>query len=88
MNGMKELGVRIYREWHEMIKPLTDAQPKKGLRFFTDCIKYTLGITDVPDFSDDPELQELWERTNARPCNQEAGKEGWLKVWKRKRGAI
>lgn len=85
MYGKNELGVRIYREWYEMIKPLTDAQPKKGLRFFTDCIKYTLGITDVPDFSDDPELQELWERTNARPCDNLNNKDGWIKVWERKR---
>lgn len=88
MNGMKEIGVRIYREWYAMIKPLTDTQPKKGLRFFEDCIKYTLGVTGAPDFSDDAELQELWEMTNAKPCDQEAGKEGWLKVWKRRRRAI
>lgn len=88
MNGMKEQGVRIYREWHEMTKPLIDTQPKKGHRFVMDCIRYTLGMSDKPDFSDDAELQELWERTNARPCNQEAGREGWLKVWKRKRREI
>lgn len=88
MNGMKEIGVRIYREWSEMIKPLTDTQPQKGLRFLGDCVKYTLGVTGVPDFSDDAELQELWEMTNAKPCDLATGKDGWLKVWKRKRRAI
>lgn len=88
MEVRKELGVRIYREWYEMTKPLINSQPKKGQRFVMVCIRYALGMGDMPDFSDDAELQELWERTNARPCNQEAGKEGWLKVWKRRRRAI
>lgn len=88
MNERKDLGVRIYREWHDMTKPLINTQPKKGQRFVMDCIRYTLGMADKPDFSDDAELQELWERTNAKPCDLATGKDGWLKVWKRKRRAI
>ena len=86
MNERKDLGVRIYREWHDMIWHLK--ADDKWWRFFNGCIRYTLGMSDKPDFSDDAELQELWERTNARPCDPQTGKDGWLKVWKRKRRAI
>lgn len=86
MYGMNKIGVRIYDEWYEMIEPVLAT--KKGTRFIGDCIRYTMGITGAPDFSDDAELQELWEMTNAKPCDPATGKDGWLKVWKRRRRAI
>ena len=83
-----ELGVRIYREWYELAKPLMERDLHKWGDFFEAVIAYGLGRKSKPDFSYDAELQELWEKTNLRPCDPSAGKDGWLKVWKRKRRAI
>lgn len=85
MKQNKELGVRIYREWYELTKPLMDRDLHKWGDFFGAVIAYGLGHKDKPDFSYDAELQELWNKTNLKPCDLSAGKDGWLKVWKRKR---
>ena len=86
MKQNKELGVRIYREWYELTKPLMDRDGDKWWRLFDGVMAYALGRNTQPDFSDDAELQELFEKTNLRPCDYSAGKEGWLKVRKRKGG--
>lgn len=85
MYGMREPGVRVHREWYELTKPLMDRDGEKWWRLFDGIMAYALGQAEKPDFSDDAELQELWEKTNLRPCDPSGGKDGWLKVWKRKR---
>ena len=82
MSDSKEIGVRIYAEWWEMTKSLRDSNPQKWLRLFSDVTGYGLGYKNKPDYSKDAELQELWERTNIKPRNT---KEGWIKVWKRRK---
>lgn len=88
MSNNKELGVRIYREWYELTKPLMKRDLHKWGDFFEAVIAYGLGRKDKPDFSYDAELQELWNKTNLKPCDLSAGKDGWLKVWKRKRRTL
>ena len=85
MKQNKELGVRIYREGYELTKPLMERDGDKWWRLFDGVMAYALGRNTQPDFSDDAELQELFEKTNLRPCDYSAGKEGSLKVWKRTR---
>lgn len=84
MSNNKELGVRIYREWYELTKPLMERDGEKWWRLFDGIMAYGLGYAGEPDFSDDAELQELYEKTNLRPCDYSSRKEGWLKVWKRR----
>ena len=85
MRQNKEIGVRIYREWYELTKPLMERDLHKWGDLFEAVIAYGLGRKGKPDFSYDAELQELWEKTNLKPCDLSACKDGWLKVWKRKR---
>lgn len=80
----KEPGVNIHREWYELTKPLTEKDEKRWWRFFEGIITYALGESDRPDFSDDAELQDLWEKTNVRQCDFTKGKMGKLSVRKRR----
>lgn len=84
MTGIKEPGVRIHREWYELTKPLMDRDESKWGKFFLDVIAYALGETERPSFVHDAELQDLWEKTNVKPCDLITGKKGKLTVWKRK----
>ena len=80
--------VNISREWIELIKPLEREEGKERWgRFYMSVVGYALGKEQEPDFSDDPELQALWQKTNCRPFDKVTFKPGWLKVWKRKGGA-
>ena len=75
---------RIFREWTDMLGPL-EGNEKRWSRFFIEVVGYAILREDEPDFSDDAELQELWEKTNVRKYDAITDKEGWVKVWKRKR---
>lgn len=79
--------VIISREWTELIAYLEKDQPDRWLRIFQGAVGYALGEHGKPDFSDDSELQALWEKTNCRPFDKNTLKQGWLRVWKRKGGA-
>ena len=57
---------RIFREWYEMLMPLHEMEPKKWLRFYEATLNYVYRLV-TPDFSDDAELQDLWDQSNIRP---------------------
>lgn len=78
--------VKIWREWIDLFSYLKKESPERWLRFFQSVTGYAVGEEDKPDFSDDKELQSLWERTNCRPFDKTTLKPGWLKIWKRKGG--
>ena len=80
----KQPRCRIFRDWHEMLKPLHERAPQKWLRFFNATMEYVYHEI-VPDFSDDDELAALWQRTNARPYDSVNDKPGWIRTWKRRR---
>ena len=75
---------RIFREWYEMLMPLHEMEPKKWLRFYEATLNYVYRLV-TPDFSDDAELQDLWDQSNIRPYDSRNDKPGWVKVYKRKR---
>lgn len=73
---------RIYREWHEMLKPLHERDSAKWHRFFEATLNFVYHLIE-PDFSDDEELVELWRSTNVRPYDSKSDKPGWIRVWKK-----
>lgn len=75
---------RIFREWYEMLEPLHKREPHQWLRFYEATLNYVYRLIP-PDFSDDTELQELWNRSNIRPYDSRNDNPGWIKVYKRKR---
>ena len=76
--------VRIFRSWYEMLEPLHEREPQQWLHFVDAVYNYVYRLKE-PDFSDDAELQELWNNTNARPYDSANDKPGWIKVWKKGR---
>ena len=81
MTYYKEPRVRIFRDWVELVESIEDIE-KRGL-FIKAVMEYAFE-NKQPNFID-KKLIELWERTNVRRYDEATNKEGWIKVWKRKR---
>ncbi len=81
---MSEPRCRIYREWYEMLEPLRKRDEKKWWVFNKAVLEYVYYLNE-PDFSDDTELQDLWNRTSVRPYDSGKDKPGWIKVQKKRR---